>query len=70
MIVQYRVVDLTTDEIRPDIHVTSWCPEAAAEIALGLKLVRSGNKPNLAARVYCQGKDGMVSMVRLYRTVV
>lgn len=65
----YRVVDLGSSVIDPEDQIITGVstPEAAAELALGVKLVRSGNKPNLRARVYFhQTPGGPLTMVRLY----
>lgn len=68
MALSYRVVDLRTNvidavEILVD-GVTS--PESAAEKALGMRLVRSGSRKDLVARVYWQPLGQPVTMVRLY----
>lgn len=66
MLRQYRVVDLTSEEVRPDVLVDALSPEDAAEQALGLKVARSGARRNLAARVYWQMPNSPLCMVRLY----
>lgn len=67
---EYRVIDLQTEAIDPNPKiVTASSPEAAAELVLGLKLVRSGNKRDLRARVYSQRPGQPMSMVRLYQKV-
>jgi hypothetical protein len=65
----YRVVDLRSAAIDPaDIIVNgAKTPEAAAEAALGVKLVRSGAKKDLVARVYWQPPGQPITMVRLYK---
>lgn len=64
---QYRVIDLQTEVVDPEPKtVTAASPEAAAEMVLGLLLVRSGAKKDLRARVYFQNSGQPVSMVRLY----
>ena len=64
---EYRVIDLQTETIDPEPQtVSASSPEKAAELALGLELVRSGSKQDLRARVYFQNPDQPVSMVRLY----
>jgi hypothetical protein len=64
----YRVVDLRTKVIEADEVLVEGVasPEAAAEKALGMRLVRSGAKKDLVARVYWQPLGQPVSMVRLY----
>lgn len=67
---EYRVIDLQTETIDPEsITVQAHSPEKAAELALGLELVRSGAKKDLRARVYCQLPGQPLSMVRLYTKV-
>ena len=64
---QYRVIDLRTGDAAPnETIVEARSPEAAAQGALGLELVRSGPKHELRARVYFQHDGQPVSMVRLY----
>lgn len=65
---EYRVVDLGTSVIDPEDRIITGVTtaEAAAEAALGLKLVRSGRKADLRARVYFQMPGGPLNMVRLY----
>ena len=67
---EYRVIDLQTEVIDPSPKtVQAKSPEHAAELVLGLELVRSGAKQDLRARVYCQHPGQPVSMVRLYTKV-
>jgi hypothetical protein len=66
MVRQFRVVDLTSEQVRPDVLVDALSPEDAVEQALGLKVVRSGFRRNLVARVYWQTANAPLSMVRLY----
>lgn len=61
----FRVVDLRTMTITPEYNVEENSPERAAEIALGMKVFRSGGRKNLVCRVYWQGREGL-NMVRLY----
>ena len=64
---EYRVIDLQTEVIDPEPKtVSSSSPEKAAELVLGLDLVRSGAKRDLRARVYYQHPGQPVTMVRLY----
>ena len=65
---EYQVIDLNTSviDLIPKTVVAS-SPEQAAELALGLQLVRSGAKSDLRARVYCQQPEQAVSLVRLYQ---
>lgn len=52
---EFRIIDLQTETIDPAPKtVVATSPERAAELALGVKLVRSGAKQNLRARVYSQ----------------
>lgn len=63
----YRVVDARSDKpISTEAIVQTFSPEAAAKSALGLDLVRSGRKLDLAARVYWQNAGQPLSLVRLY----
>lgn len=70
----YRVIDLrlaapdpaTAEEI---IVEGAKSPEAAARQALGVELVRSGSRKDLAARVYWQLTPEATNMVRLYTRV-
>jgi hypothetical protein len=66
-VLNYRVVDLTREDARPEHTVRAKSPEAAAQEALGLTLVRSGRKNTLAAQVYWQPAGEPLTMVRLYR---
>lgn len=68
----YRVVDLGSSVIDPDDQIITGVstPEAAAELALGVKLVRSGRKSELRARVYFQASGQPLTMVRLYTPVL
>lgn len=66
---RYRIVDLTDKTIHPDsltVEVTG-PPELAAKKALGIKVVRGGNRRDLVARVYWQNAGYPMTMVRLYR---
>jgi hypothetical protein len=69
MAISFRVVDLRTDN--PDavdiIIEGVRSPEEAAQQALGLRVVRSGSKKDLVARVYWQQVGQPLTMVRLYR---
>lgn len=68
--IEFRVIDLQTETIDPNPKaVVAQSPERAAEMALGLSLVRSGARRDLRARVYCQHPGQPVSMVRLYTKV-
>lgn len=66
--IRYRVVDLRSIIIDPTeiIVECSGLPEKAAKEALGLDLVRSGNRADLVARVYWQYPGSATNMVRLY----
>lgn len=67
---EYRVIDLQTETIDPDPKtVTASGPEKAAEMVLGVLLIRSGAKKDLRARVYWQNSDQPMNMVRLYNKV-
>jgi hypothetical protein len=67
---EFRVIDLHTETIDPTPKtVKAASPEKAAELALGLELVRSGSKSDLRARVYCQMPGQPLTMVRLYSKV-
>lgn len=69
--IEFRVIDLSTETIDPKPKIVSAStPERAAELALGLSLVRSGAKQHLRARVYSQHPGQPVNMVRLYTRVV
>jgi len=62
----FRVVDLRSMTITPEYNVEENSPERAAEIALGMRVFRSGDRRNLVCRVYWQSRHGL-NMVRLYR---
>lgn len=67
---QFRIIDLQLEAVQPDdVIVEARSPEAAAQAALGVELVRSGSKRELRARVYWQHPGQPVSMVRLYSKV-
>jgi hypothetical protein len=65
----YRVVDLRTNVIDPlDVLVEGvQTPEQAAAHVVGHRVVRSGAKKDLVARVYWQPLGQPLSMVRLYK---
>lgn len=64
---EYRVIDLNTQTVDPKPRVIqASSPEHAAELILGIKLVRGGHKKNLRARVYWQLGASPTNMVRLY----
>ncbi|MET3925070.1 hypothetical protein [Devosia sp. 2618] len=69
MFVVYRVIDMRAGEGQPvEITIENVrSPEEAVRKALGLDVVRSGNRNDLVARVYWQAADQPVTMVRLYR---
>jgi hypothetical protein len=71
MTLAYRVVDLRDDaKLAGDIIIEgARTPEDAAREALGLRLIRSGSKRDLAARVYWQHSGQPLNMVRLYTKV-
>lgn len=70
MAIEYRVIDLQTETIDPEPKtVKASSPEKAAELVLGIELVRSGSKRDLRARVYCQQPGQPLTMVRLYTKV-
>lgn len=70
MATEYRIIDLRTEVTDPEPKtVKAHSPEKAAELALGLELVRSGSKRDLRARVYFQIPGQPMSMVRLYSKV-
>jgi hypothetical protein len=71
MAITYRVVDVRDDIIDPkEIIITgARSPEDAARQALDVDLVRSGQRKDLAARVYWQSLGQPMNMVRLYRRV-
>lgn len=70
---EYRVVDLLTATVDFEpVTVTAENPEKAAELVLGVLLVRSGAERHLRAKVYYHnpGFPGApASMVRLYTKV-
>lgn len=61
----FRVVDLRSMTITPEYNVEESSPEGAAEIALGMRVFRGGDRKNLVCRVYWQSRDSL-NMVRLY----
>lgn len=62
---EFKVVDLSTSAAAAST-VKAANPEKAAELALGLQLVRSGAPRDLWARVYFQNEGQPMSIVRLY----
>jgi hypothetical protein len=71
MAITYRVVNVRDDVIDPTeiIIAGARSPEDAARQALGIDLVRSGQRKDLIARVYWQSPGQPMNMVRLYRRV-
>lgn len=69
MAVTYRVIDVRGDVIDPKEATIAGArsPEDAARTALGLEVVRSGQRQDLVARVYWQSPGQPMNMVRLYR---
>jgi len=69
---EYRVVDLATQVVDPEELIITGVstPEAAAKVALGVDLYRSGRKEDLRARVYYRVSGGALSMVRLYTQAI
>lgn len=61
----FRIVDLRSTTVTPEYTVEENSPERAAEIALGMKVFRSGDRKNLVCRVYWHSRDNL-NMVRLY----
>ncbi|MDB5614646.1 MAG: hypothetical protein JWQ22_2299 [Devosia sp.] len=67
---EIQVIDLQTETIDPNPKIVlAPSPERAAEIVLGVLLVRSGSKQHLRARVYSQHARQPMNMVRLYTKV-
>jgi hypothetical protein len=66
---QYLVVDLRFATAMPSTTVVSraYNTEAAAQLVLGIDLVRSGRPKDLQAKVYFVDRSGVLNMVRLYR---
>lgn len=65
----FRVVDLRQDGPLVDTDVVVdgvQSPEAAVRDALGIKVVRSGARRDLVAKVYWQPIGQPLTMVRLY----
>ena len=67
----FRVVDCRSEIIDPQeiVIANATSPEDAVFKALGEKVVRSGRKTDLRARVYFQHPNQPLSMVRLYTKV-
>jgi phage-related baseplate assembly protein len=65
----FRIIDLRSTTIEPELHAEAKSPEQAAESALGMKLVRAGHPRNLVCRVYWQDAAS-TNMVRLYSKVL
>lgn len=66
----YRVVDLLNETIDPEARIVeAGTPELAAELALGVRLTRSGARRNLRCRVYHERAGQPPSMFRLYTRV-
>jgi hypothetical protein len=51
------------------VTVIATSPEAAAEQALGLRLVRTGSVTDVRAKVTFDGLDGRPKTILLYRTL-
>jgi len=65
--IEYRVIDLRTEaRFQQPILVMAFSPEEAANIALGVELVRSGSYLDLRAKVYFNDPGIKSSMVRLF----
>lgn len=63
---EFRVVNAkSSDEYR----VSATTPEAAAQLVLGEKVVRSGAQRDLRVKAYWQQRDQPTSMCRLYSMV-
>lgn len=62
----FRIIDLRSGTIEPELHTEARSPEEAAEHVLGLQLVRAGHPRNLVCRVYWQDATTVTNMVRLY----
>lgn len=65
----FRVVDVRPDALVVDTDVVIegvQSPEAAVREALGIKVVRSGARRDLVAKVYWQPVGQPLTMVRLY----
>ena len=67
--IDFRVVEVVTEAglERELVVPQARSPEAAARLAIGETLVRSGRRQDLRAKVYFQHPDQPISMVRLYR---
>lgn len=65
----FRIIDLRTGIVEPELQIEARSPEQAAENALGIKLVRSGHARSLVCRVYWDDANN-TNMVRLYSKVV
>lgn len=65
---KFEVVDLRTDVITASTFIEGVSsPEEAAQRALGIKVIRSGARGDLVARVYWQASLGSArNMVRVY----
>lgn len=68
MAIIYRVVDMRTPTTEPaEITIEgARSPEDAARQALGIDVMRSGPRKDIAARVYWQPPGQPMTMVRLY----
>jgi hypothetical protein len=65
--VQFRVVDLLTADRNGDGDVVAAeSPERAAQMVLGIELVRDGKQGSARALVYFEEHDGRGSSVRLF----
>jgi len=61
---KFRVIDLR-QSVETETYVVADTPDAAAHQALGIEVVRGGNRRTLVAKVYSETESGL-SMVRLY----
>ncbi|QYO78878.1 hypothetical protein [Devosia salina] len=62
---EFRIIDLRTGIIEPEVTVKSISPEKAAEEALGVQVVRSGKPKHLVCRIYWT-TNGTTNMIRFY----
>ena len=68
LVVPYTGLYVVRQDNERQIAVTATSPEAAAEKALGLRLVRMGRVTDVRAKVSFDGLDGSIKTILLYRS--
>ena len=68
VVVAYTGLYVVGHDNERQIAVTATSPEAAAQKALGLRLVRLGRLMDVRAKVSFEGLDGSTKTILLYRS--